>query len=43
MKSAHEIVVAGLAGMVDEQPATGLAGMDPAEICINMQEDMQKN
>ena len=25
-------VVAGLAGMVQEQPATGLAGMDLAEI-----------
>ena len=30
MKSAHEPVVAVLAGMVQEQPATRLAGMDPA-------------
>ena len=37
MKSAHEPVVVGLAGMVQERPGTGLAGMDPAEICINMQ------
>ena len=37
MKSAHEPVVVGLAGMVEERPGTGLAGMDPAEICINMQ------
>ena len=32
MKSAHEPVVVGLAasaGIVQEQPATGLAGMDP--------------
>ena len=32
IKSAHEPVVVGLAGMVQEQPETGLAGMDPAEI-----------
>ena len=37
MKSAHEPVVVGLAGMVQQQPATGLAGMHPAEVCINMQ------
>ena len=37
MKSVHEPVVVGLAGMVQEQPATRLAGMDPSEICINMQ------
>ena len=37
IKSAHEAVVVGLAGMVQEQPATGLAGMDLAEICVNMQ------
>ena len=37
MKSAHEPVVVGLSGMVQERPGTGLAGMDPAEICINMQ------
>ena len=29
MKSAHEPVVVGLARMVQEQPVTGLAGMDP--------------
>ena len=32
-----EPVVVGLAGMVQEQPATGLAGMDPAEVGLNMQ------
>ena len=37
IKSAHEPVVVGLAGMVQEQPATGLAGMDPAEVGLNMQ------
>ena len=37
IKSAHEPVVAGLAGKVQEQPETGLAGMDQAEICLNMQ------
>ena len=37
IKSAHEPVVVGLAGMV-QRPGTGLAGMDLAEICINMQE-----
>ena len=37
MKSIHEPVVVGLAGMVQEQPATRLAGMDQAEIYINMQ------
>ena len=31
-------VFVGLAGMVQEQPATGLAGIVPAEICRNMQE-----
>ena len=36
--SAHEPVVVGLAGMVQERPGTGLAGMDPAEICNYMQE-----
>ena len=36
MKSVHELVVVGL-GMIQEQPATRLAGMDPAEIYINMQ------
>ena len=41
MKSLHESVVVGLAGMVQEQPATRLAGMDPAEIYINMQKNMQ--
>ena len=38
MKSAHEPVVVGLAGMIQEQPATGLAGIDLADICITMQE-----
>ena len=33
IKSVHEPVVVGLAGMVQVQPATGLAGMDLAEIC----------
>ena len=33
IKSAHESVVVGLAGMVQEQPGLGLAGMDLAEIC----------
>ena len=28
MKSAHKPVVVGLARIVKEQPATGLAGMD---------------
>ena len=37
MKSVHEPVVVGLAGMVQEQPATQLAGMDLAKIYINMQ------
>ena len=37
MKSVHEPVVVGLAGMVQEQPATRLAGMDLADIYINMQ------
>ena len=37
MKSVHKPVVVGLAGMVQEQPATRPAGMDPSEICINMQ------
>ena len=37
IKSAHKPVVVGLAGMVQEQPATGLAGMYAAEICVNMQ------
>ena len=36
-KSAHEPVIVELAGMVQEQPATGLAGMEQAEICVNMQ------
>ena len=37
-------VVIGLAEVVQEQPgpATGLAGMDQAEICINMQELCRK-
>ena len=34
MKRVHEPVVVGLAGMVQEQPATLLAGMDQAEIYI---------
>ena len=38
MKSEHEPIVVGLAGMVQEQPATGLAGIDLKEICITMQE-----
>ena len=38
MKSAHELVVVGLARMVQEQPAAWLAGMDQhkyalAKIC----------
>ena len=37
IKSAHEPVVVGLAGMVQEQPAIGPAGMDQALICVNMQ------
>ena len=37
IKSAHEPVIVGLAGMVQEQPGTGLAGIDQAEICLNMQ------
>ena len=37
MKSVHEPVVVGLAGMVQEQPATRLAVMDLADIYINMQ------
>ena len=37
MKSVRESVVVGLAGMVQEHPATRLAGMDLAEIYINMQ------
>ena len=36
MKSVHEPVVVWLAGMVQELPATWLAGMDQAEIYINM-------
>ena len=32
IKRVHEPVVLELAGMVQEQPATRLAGMDPAEI-----------
>ena len=32
MKGVHKPVVVGLAGMVQEQPATRLAGMDTAEI-----------
>ena len=38
MKNAHEPVVVGLAGIIQERPGTGLAGMYPAEICINVQE-----
>ena len=38
MKNAHEPVVAGLAVMIQEQQQLGLAGMDPTEICTNMQE-----
>ena len=37
MKSVHEPVVVGLAGMVQEQPATRPAEMDLAKIYINMQ------
>ena len=40
MKSVHEPVVVGLAGMVQEQPATRLAGIAPAEIYINMQKNI---
>ena len=36
MKSVHKPVVVGLAGMVQEQPATLLAGMNLAEMYINM-------
>ena len=36
MKSAHEPVVVGLAGIVQERPGTGLAGMDLSEICRTM-------
>ena len=32
-KSAHEPFVVGFAVIVQEQRGTGLAGMDPAEIC----------
>ena len=35
MKSIHDPVVVGLARIVHEQPATGLAGMDLAEICTD--------
>ena len=38
MKSAHKLGVVGFAGMVQEQPATGLAGMEKAELCINIYE-----
>ena len=43
MKSAHEHVVVGLAGIVQEQPAKGLrlAGMDPVEICKKYAKNMQ--
>ena len=37
LKGVHKHVVVGLAGMVQEQTATQLAGMDQAEIYINMQ------
>ena len=37
MKRVHKPIVVGLAGMVQELPATLLAGMDPAQIYINMQ------
>ena len=40
MKSAHEPVIEGLAAMVLEQTTTGLAGMDSAEMCIDMQRIM---
>ena len=36
MKSVHELVVVGLAGMIPEQPATRPARMDRAEICMNI-------
>ena len=37
IKSAYKPVVVGLAGMVQEWPATRLAGMDLAKICVNME------
>ena len=41
MKNAHEPVVVGLAGMVQEQLATRLAGTDPAETCKKCARNMQ--
>ena len=38
MKSAQEPVAVGLARIVQEQPATGLAGMDPHKYARNIQE-----
>ena len=37
MKSLHEPVVVGLAGMEPEWPGTGVAGMGPIKKCRNMQ------
>ena len=37
MKLVYKPAVVELTEMVQEQPANGLAGMDPAEICLNMQ------